>query len=113
MTNQPSPQPEAGHADRRHAFAQRIFEYWNSDIRWADAHPHDRIAYRADADIAMAAADALAGISSAPPVRADLYREVADRVSLYADTQKDDAPVIAQLADKIREWADRIAADAR
>lgn len=96
----------AAHADRRDAFAQRIYEYWNPGSRWSEAHPDDVIAYRADADIAMAAADALSGITYTPPTRSDIYHEVADRLTAYAGTQKDDAPIVARMADAVREWAD-------
>lgn len=95
------------HADRRDAFAQRIYEYWNPGSRWSEAHPDDVIAYRADADIAMAAADALSGITYTPPTRSDIYREVADRLAAYAGTQKEDAPIVVRTADAVRGWADR------
>lgn len=95
----------AAHEIRRDAYAQRIYEYWNPGARWSRSHPDDRIAYRADADVAMAATDSLAGVDFAPAGRDDVYREVADRLAVYAGTTKDDAAAVARAADKVREWA--------
>ncbi|MFF8485205.1 hypothetical protein [Streptomyces antibioticus] len=95
----------SSHKARRDRYAARIYEYWNPGSEWADAHRDDRIAYGADADIAMAAADAEAGIPVPSPVRADIYVEVADRLALFAATPQGKAATAGQLADKVRAWA--------
>lgn len=108
-THQPadSGQRHQQHADRRDHFAKVIYEYWNPGRRWNEAHPDDQIAYRADADAAMTAADAAAGTRYAPPLRADVYQEVADRISLYSELEKAQTAGVAGVADKVREWAEQ------
>ncbi|MEV6124408.1 hypothetical protein AB0M23_28525 [Streptomyces sp. NPDC052077] len=94
------------HTERRDAFARMIYERWNPGLSWDDAHPDDLICYGADADAAMAAADAVsAGRSFAAPTDADIYREVADRLDeLGTIPSKTWAP---PAADQVREWADQ------
>ncbi|MYU22938.1 hypothetical protein [Streptomyces sp. SID8352] len=94
------------HTERRDAFARMIYERWNPGLSWDDAHPDDLICYGADADVAMAAADAVsAGRSFAAPTDADIYREVANRLDeLGTIPSKTWAP---PAADQVREWAER------
>ncbi|WP_330349613.1 hypothetical protein [Streptomyces sp. NBC_00582] len=95
----------SSHKERRDQYAARIYEYWNPGDRWEDAYPDDRIAYGADADIAMAVADAEAGRTVPAPVRTDIYLEVADRLALFTAAPQGKAATAAQLADKVRSWA--------
>ncbi|MFJ6540562.1 hypothetical protein ACIQMP_07940 [Streptomyces sp. NPDC091385] len=101
--------PAAGHAARREHYAKTIYEYWNPGERWEEAHPDDRTGYRADADAAMRATDRLSGGPYGPPSRADVYREVADRLSLYTEMERVKADGVGGIADKVREWAHQIA----
>ncbi|MFJ1650062.1 hypothetical protein ACIOC2_01340 [Streptomyces sp. NPDC088337] len=95
------------HAERLDHFARVIYEYWNPDRQWKDAHPDDRIACRADAVVAMKAADATAGVPHMPPLRADVYREVADRLSLFTELERAQAAGIAEIPNTVRRWAER------
>ncbi|MFF3928604.1 hypothetical protein [Streptomyces hirsutus] len=97
------------HADRRDSFAQLIYERWNPGMRWADAHPDDVAAYRADADVAMAAADATSGTAFAKPARPDTYREVADRLSVLGE--KPGHEWAASAASKVQQWATEASQD--
>lgn len=65
-----TPAPPAGAL--RDTIAEAVYEYNNPGFRWADAHPHDRAAYTADARAAL------------PVVCAELDR----RATLHADTER-------------------------
>ncbi|MFJ2567913.1 hypothetical protein ACIO02_34105 [Streptomyces sp. NPDC087568] len=99
------------HAERLDRFAQVIYEHWNPDRQWKDAHPDDQVAYRADAVVAMNAADAVAGVPYALPLRTDVYREVADRLSLFTELERAQAAGVAGIPSTVREWAERIDAE--
>ncbi|MFE1925833.1 hypothetical protein ACFW91_25080 [Streptomyces asoensis] len=98
----------SSHKERRDRIAARIYEHWNPGHPWADAHPDDLIAYGADADVAMAAADAWAGRTLPAPTRGDAYVEVADRLALFAGTREGMAATTAQVSEKVRTWADHM-----
>lgn len=97
----PVPEP---HAARREAFARTIYEHWNPDRAWEDAHADDVIGYRADADVAIKAADAAAGITYELPLRTDVYQEIAERLHLYGETPKAQAAGVTAIAGVVREW---------
>ncbi|MGW0795148.1 hypothetical protein [Streptomyces sp. NPDC002692] len=103
-----APQP---HAARREAFARAIYEHWNPRLRWEDAHPDDRIVYGSDADVAMKAADATAGISYALPLRADVYQELAVRLDYYTETKEAQQAGLTAIGGVVREWATHLAPD--
>ncbi|WP_326729014.1 hypothetical protein [Streptomyces phaeochromogenes] len=98
--------PEISHGERRDRLAQGIYEYWNPGSSWADAHADDLLAYRADADAAMTVADALAGKGMAPRAAADIYREVAARLTLFSEFSTPEWARYCRLAaSKVDEWA--------
>ncbi|MFF7901206.1 hypothetical protein ACFZCV_20775 [Streptomyces sp. NPDC007920] len=99
------------HAERLDRFAQVIYEHWNPDRQWKDAHPDDQVAYRADAVVAIKAADTVAGVPYALPLRTDVYREVADRLSLFTELERAQAAGVAGIPSTVREWAERIDAE--
>ncbi|MFJ3794975.1 hypothetical protein ACIPSJ_01665 [Streptomyces sp. NPDC090088] len=101
----PSP---ATHAERRDQFAKVIFERWNSDRPWAGASADDRIVFGVDADVAIAAADAVAGLFYALPLRRDVYREVADRLDIYAELERVQLAGVTAIPGRVREWADEL-----
>ncbi|MFJ2731428.1 hypothetical protein [Streptomyces sp. NPDC087317] len=99
------------HAERLDRFAQVIYEHWNPDRQWKDAHPDDQVAYRADAVVAIKAADTVAGVPYALPLRTDVYREVADRLSFYTELERAKAAGIAEIPDTVRRWAEQVEAE--
>lgn len=104
VAQHPDPRQPASHAERRDQFAKVIYERWNPGASWTDAHPDDRVAYGADADVAMAAADSVAGIPYADPTRTDIYREVADRLAALGT--KSTCEWARTAASQVRTWAD-------
>ncbi|MEU9245831.1 hypothetical protein [Streptomyces sp. NPDC048385] len=99
------------HAARRDHFAAVLYERWNADRPWADASPDDRIVYGTDADAAIAAADTVAGLFYALPLRRDVYREVADRLGLYVELERVKQAGVTAIPGRIREWADELPAE--
>lgn len=108
MTSEPDKaiEPQISHGERRDRLAQGIYAYWNPGSSWADAHADDVLAYRADADAAMTVADALAGQGMAPRAAADIYREVAARLTLFSEFSTPEwASYCRFAAGKVDEWA--------
>ncbi|MFE9127054.1 hypothetical protein ACFYOF_16815 [Streptomyces sp. NPDC007148] len=106
VNEEEAPSTPAPHAERRNHFARVIYERWNPGSQWADAHPDDVIAYSADADVAMTAADAVTGTAYAPPGLADVYREIADRLAALGT--KSTCQWARPAARKVREWGDEL-----
>ncbi|MEU1496093.1 hypothetical protein [Streptomyces sp. NPDC005732] len=105
-----APEP---YAARRDAFARTIYEHWNPGLRWEDAHPDDRIAYGSDADAAIKAADAAAGISYAQPLRADVYQELAVRLDYYTETTEAQQAGLTAVGGVVRQWGAQLSAEAQ
>ncbi|MER7973783.1 hypothetical protein ABTX35_33065 [Streptomyces sp. NPDC096080] len=99
------------HAELRDLVAGTLYAHWNRGRSWADAHPHDRVAYGADADAAIRALAAATGRPYAVAVRADIYREVLDRLHLYADTQEAKAGGIGAVLSCVSAWTEQAAAE--
>lgn len=103
------------HAELRDLVAGTLYAHWNRGRTWADAHPHDRVAYGADADAAIRALAAAAERPYAVAVRADIYREILDRLHLYADTREAQVGGIDAVLSCVSAWteqAGRIITDA-
>ncbi|MGW0566119.1 hypothetical protein [Streptomyces tauricus] len=107
-------EPRISHAERREQLAAGIYEFWNPGSRWEDAHADDVTCYRADADAAMTAADALAGRGAAARTKADIYLEVAARLDAFGTKSKPEwARYCVQAGAEVQEWAAQLgAADA-
>jgi len=105
-------QPErAAFAERRDRVAGLIYEYWNSGRSWAQEPPEGRIAYEADADIAIRAADIVDRTRYASPTAADIYREVAARLDLYIELERVRQAGVTALPDAVRRWAEELPAE--
>lgn len=107
-------EPQISHAERREQLAGGIYEFWNPGLRWEDAHADDVTCYRVDADAAMIAADALAGRGAAARTAADIYLEVASRLTAFGEKPTPEwAPYCVQAGVQVQEWAAQlVAADA-
>ncbi|MBE4790986.1 hypothetical protein [Streptomyces caniscabiei] len=89
----------------RALIAAAIYEHNNPGATWANAHPHDVVAYGGDADAVLKVLPAAAD-------RAAVYREVADR--LAADAEQGAKEGLTRIyrrsaAQQVRDWADEAA----
>jgi hypothetical protein len=103
---------QAAHAERRDRVAGLIYEYWNPGESWAEEPTDGRVAFEADADIAMRAADIVDHRRYAPPTHADIYLEVAARLDLYVQLQRARAAGVTALPDVVRRWAEELPSEA-